>query len=102
MTILREKSETALPRLMLQKESFDLAYVDGSHVASNVLFDGVMAGRLLKVGGVLVFDDYKWPDAKEGNGPKEGIDAFILAHQASFQVLDSGYQVVLQKVAESA
>lgn len=39
---------------------YDIVYVDGWHSAFGALADGVMAWPLLKVGGVMVFDDYLW------------------------------------------
>src|SRR5262245_52509009 len=39
-------------------EHYDIAYIDGSHKASDVLEDAVLSFRLLKVGGVMIFDDY--------------------------------------------
>jgi hypothetical protein len=51
LTLLQERSEAALPRLLAQGAAgtFDLAYVDGSHLRADVLLDGVLAWRLLKV-----------------------------------------------------
>src|SRR3989339_675257 len=40
--------------------SFDFAYIDGSHLAADVLTDAVLTFPLLKKGGILVFDDYHW------------------------------------------
>ena len=54
----RARSEEVLPQL--EPESFDLIYLDGSHEAPNVLFDGMLSWGLLKPGGVLIFDDYLW------------------------------------------
>jgi predicted O-methyltransferase YrrM len=42
--------------------TFDLVYVDGSHQAPDVLSDAVMAFPLLRVGGLLIFDDYLWSE----------------------------------------
>lgn len=39
---------------------FDLIYIDGSHMRLDVLTDAVMAWQLLRVHGILVFDDYEW------------------------------------------
>ena len=46
--------------------TFDVAYVDGSHAARDVIGDGVMCWELLRRGGVVVFDDYRW-DAVMGD-----------------------------------
>ncbi|PZO55779.1 MAG: hypothetical protein DCF16_01505 [Alphaproteobacteria bacterium] len=61
---------------------YDIAYVDGSHQAPDVLIDSVLAFKLLRVGGIMVFDDYLWHMEAAGkqdlvNMPKLAIDAFI-------------------------
>lgn len=61
---------------------FDFVYIDGSHQAPDVLFDAVVGFKLLKVGGVMVFDDYVWSETNglprdPINCPKMAVDAFI-------------------------
>lgn len=65
-----------------ESESFDWIYIDGSHEAQDVLCDAAGAFRLLKRGGILVFDDYLWIDPLLKGGhvnqtPKPAIDAFV-------------------------
>ena len=43
----------------LGKDEFDFIFIDGSHEFSDVLSDAVLAFPLLKVGSVMVFDDYE-------------------------------------------
>ena len=61
---------------------FDFIYIDGSHQAPDVLSDAVLGFKLLKVGGVMAFDDYIWqetlPYGKDYlRCPKPAIDAFV-------------------------
>jgi predicted O-methyltransferase YrrM len=70
---------------------FDLIYIDGSHQAPDVLTDAVMSFQLLKVGGVMIFDDYLWSMDKPGfqdvlKMPKPAIDAFINIFQRKMSV----------------
>jgi len=82
---LKGKSDIILSKLLIEKKEnyFDFVYVDGSHQAPDVLFDAVMAFKLVRVGGVIAFDDYIWfernlPQGKDLNRcPKPAIDAFI-------------------------
>jgi predicted O-methyltransferase YrrM len=56
---------------------FDLIYVDASHYAVDVLTDAVLSFKLLKAGGILIFDDYLWAgDENVIYYPKIAIDAF--------------------------
>lgn len=58
---------------------FDFIYVDGAHDSRSVLEDGLMAFRLLKPGGVIVFDDYLWRiDNDVLHTPRLGIELFAL------------------------
>jgi predicted O-methyltransferase YrrM len=79
----------------------DFIYVDAAHDAMNVMRDAVLSFDLLKVGGVLVFDDYRWtvmPD--ELDRPAMAIDAFITCYSRQLEVLDTGWQVAVKKIGE--
>jgi predicted O-methyltransferase YrrM len=41
-------------------ETFDFIYIDGSHRREDVYSDSKYAYRLLKMGGIIAFDDYFW------------------------------------------
>ena len=73
-----------LSELILEDEpQFDLIYVDGSHTAVDVFADAALSFHLLKVGGVLIFDDYAAepkPDTDIYQYPRIAIDAFKHAH----------------------
>lgn len=109
-TVRKIKSDSlgALAGLIAQgaSESFDFAYIDGSHQAPDVLGDAVLAFRLLRVGGVLGFDDYLWhmePDGRQDllNMPKLAIDAFINTHYRKIKVIHDAplRQIYLAKIA---
>lgn len=85
---------------------FDFIYIDGSHQAPDVLADAVLGFRLLKVGGVIAFDDYTW---KEGlpygtdpvRCPKWAIDAFTNIYCRKVELMSSwNSQVFTRKTAE--
>lgn len=57
--LIEELSEIALPALLKEHEgTFDFIFIDGWHTFDHTLLDCFYATRLLKVGGVLVVDDY--------------------------------------------
>ena len=57
VTKIKATSREALRKLPF--ESYDLVYLDGSHMAADVLEDAVLSFPLLKPGGILIFDDYQ-------------------------------------------
>ncbi len=85
---------------------FDFVYVDGSHQAPDVLCDAVLGFRLLKPGGVMVFDDYLWHEDLEGGRdplrcPKPAIDAFVNLYFRKINVIPLPlYQLYVQKVSD--
>jgi predicted O-methyltransferase YrrM len=56
-----EESQAALPRLLAEERSFDLAFVDGNHRFDGVFVDLVYLGRLVRPGGIVLLDDYQLP-----------------------------------------
>jgi SAM-dependent methyltransferase len=80
--------------------AFDFVYIDGSHDSYDVLNDAVNAYRVLKVGGLLAFDDYNW---QTGHGaardPKTAIDAFAEIYGDRLELLTAGPQAWFRRVA---
>jgi predicted O-methyltransferase YrrM len=97
VTFLKAYSGVALRSFALDR--FDAIYIDGDHRAPEVLEDGVLAWRLLKSGGILLFDDYRW--APKGRSrcdrPKVAVDAFLAVYAERMEVVEKGYQVVVRK-----
>lgn len=79
---------------------FDLAYVDGSHQAKDVLTDIVQSWFCLKHGGIMVMDDYEWicDDNVPFLQPKIAIDSFLNCFADQFIYINIGYQVIIQKI----
>lgn len=77
---LKGRSVEQMARLIAANErDFDLIYVDGSHEAAHVFADAAMAFELLRVGGILVFDDYAVSEAPKTvyDHPRIAVDAFM-------------------------
>lgn len=83
-----------------KEKSADYIYIDGSHLAIDVLSDAVLSWSLLKDGGILIFDDYGWGahTTDEKQKPKLAIDAFLQAYTGHYQMLEGGWQVYLKKL----
>jgi predicted O-methyltransferase YrrM len=101
-------SDICLASLLSQgkRNYFDFVYIDGSHQAPDVLCDAVLGFRLLKIGGVMAFDDYLWaeslPQGKDPlRCPKPAIDAFVNLNFRKINVLSAPlYQLYIQKISD--
>jgi Methyltransferase domain len=60
----QQESSLALAELIAEGRRgwFDFVDVDGSHQAPDVLTDAVLAHQLVRVGGMIVFDDDLWSE----------------------------------------
>lgn len=77
---------------------FDIIYIDGNHEPEYVLEDAVLSFRKLKVGGIMIFDDYGW------GGPemtKKGIDGFLSGYHKKIKLLKLNHntQTFIQKIS---
>lgn len=89
---------TKLSHFVDCKDLFDFIYIDGSHIAKDVLTDACMAWPLLKQGGIMVFDDYMWgPPRDVLHRPKVAIDAFCNIFAETARIVHVGYQLVVRK-----
>jgi len=92
--INRGYSNNMVPQL--QDSFFDIIYIDGNHEPEYVLEDAVLSFRKLKVGGILIFDDYGWggPDLT-----KKGIDGFLSGYHKRITFLGEKItQVFVRKI----
>jgi predicted O-methyltransferase YrrM len=69
---IREYPGPSFQGLRQVEGPYDIVYIDGWHYAFGALADGVMSWPLLKVGGVMIFDDYLWVPPKYGPPPALG------------------------------
>lgn len=108
VTVIKHKKSAKLACAQLicdRKENyFDLVYIDGSHQAPDVLVDAVLTFQLLRIGGLMIFDDYLWslePKGQENplNMPKPAIDAFLNIFQRKMSILPNAplYQIYTVK-----
>lgn len=72
IVVNRGYSNNVIPTF--QDNFFDIIYIDGNHEPEYVLEDAVLSFRKLKIGGIMIFDDYGWggPDLTQ-----KGIDGFL-------------------------
>tara|TARA_B100002003_G_C14109627_1_gene533696 strand:+ start:553 stop:1326 length:774 start_codon:yes stop_codon:yes gene_type:complete len=83
-------------------EKFDLIYVDGAHHSDDLMVDAIKSFESLKVGGLIIFDDYLWKfydEAKEN--PAGALNAFLRMKRHQLKICNVGYQLVLRKTSSS-
>lgn len=80
------------------KESFDFIYIDADHTSVAVLMDAELSWPLLKVGGVMAFDDYTWGrDLPPSKTPRPGILLFTDHHKNNIDTLVINSQYWIRK-----
>ena len=93
-------SQNILPS-MNSIAKYDFIYIDASHKADDTFVDAYYAHKMLKRGGILIFDDYGWKDPKDmhiSNSPQLGIDVFTHIYDREYQVIYNGYQKAFIKL----
>lgn len=82
-----------------ERNKFDLIYVDGSHHCDDVIIDAIKSFEMLKVGGILIFDDYLWQYyANPFDNPAGAINSFLKLKNHSYKILRTYYQLILLKI----
>jgi len=96
---IKGSSEEVLRGLQIGR--FDFIYIDGSHIAKNVLVDAILGWGLLKPGDIIIFDDYNWGGFKSWvvphSTPKRAVNAFLDVFGPYVEVMHQDYQLALRK-----
>jgi len=114
--LLQDFSVNVLIRFIQEKLlKFDLIYVDGDHNACGLLQDLILSWKLLKVGGIMLIDDYEmeavdpwfykshkefsenYPQLKFTH-PRIAIDSFLTIYRGQYDKIIDNYQIGLRKV----
>jgi predicted O-methyltransferase YrrM len=94
--LIRETSDNAFKKLGNIKNLVDFCYIDGDHRTKAVLKDGINCLAACKVGGMILFDDYKWGKGDFDCG--KGIDIFLNENEDNLKILEKNQQVLVQKI----
>lgn len=103
--LIQGDSKEQLFYLIKQNKSYDLIYVDGSHLLVDVIVDLHLSWNLLKSNGIMIIDDYLFNlDKLEYNDKyitetiKYSVDKFLKEKQGQYKLLKMNYRVFLQKI----
>ncbi len=88
------------------KDKYDFIYIDGSHTAKDVLIDAVLSWELLKINGIMIFDDYAWYEhyresSRDEMTPRPAIDGFLASYKGAYNILHKEDQVHILKLKEN-
>lgn len=96
---VKGSSTSVLPEFGISGRRFDLAYIDGSHMAADVYRDAVLTWSLMDPGGIVIFDDYEWEMMEdERERPKLGIDTFLRTIEGRYRELHRSWQLAIEKI----
>ena len=74
---IKEDSVIGMRKLLKENKFFDFIYIDGSHNGEDVLSDAIEAFKILRVDGILFFDDFLQYDKFRTFQSYEGIEKFL-------------------------
>ena len=81
------------------KKNYDFIYVDGYHHSSQVFKDGINAFKFLKVGGLILFDDFLWFHYNNINyNPIHGVNKFYNNFKSQLKIIYLNHQICFQKL----
>lgn len=83
------------------RNQFDLIYIDGSHYVDDVICDAIKSFEQLKIGGILIFDDYIWGHYKNPiDNPAGAINSFLKLKAGSYELLSVGNEIIIKKTRD--
>ena len=74
---MKDDSVISMRKLLKQNVLFDFIYIDGSHNGEDILSDAIEAFKILKVNGLIFFDDFLQNDNNRILQSYEGIEKFL-------------------------
>ena len=102
--IHRGTSQVTLPILYGEGKFYDFIYIDASHQSDDTFVDAYYAHKMLRGGGIMIFDDFGWKDPENdhvNHSPAFGISVFVELYSDWYNLLFQGYQVGLYKKTQA-
>lgn len=106
VSLERDATEFLL-REAFHGNQYDFIYMDAAKDSALLIEHAGLAWKILKKGGVLIFDDYQWPGnnpSLEGNSPRHfsnppriAIDAFLTCKYLEHDLLHKAWQAIVRK-----
>ena len=91
--------------MIINGETFDLIYIDGSHIGFDCYIDLVLSFKNLKKGGIMIIDDVIFnkydtitQEKQVLNTPYYSVLHFYEKYKNKLKILDSSYRLFLEKI----
>lgn len=103
VTKLKGRAAVHMDSLYAARREFDVIYLDAGKVREGTLAQSALAWGMLKVGGILIWDDLTWKkdEVADKKRPEAAIRLFSSAFASAVAVLRSASsQMIVRKTAE--
>ena len=94
ITVQKGKSSDKLLELFKLNETFNFIYINASHRCLDVYLDAMIAWKLLKIGGIIAFDE----TIGIACSPYNAIEQFKKNYPEDFVIIAEDYRVYLKKI----
>lgn len=94
---INDYSGKILPKLLIDKKSFNIIYVDGSHTYNDVATDLLYSHKLLRKNGVIIVDDVGFPGINGYTDIKKACNEFLEKY-TNYHLLQKEYQWIFLKI----
>lgn len=92
--LIEQFSELALADLLRENIVIDVAFIDGMHTFDHALVDFFFINKMLRVGGVVIFDDAHWPSVGK-------LVRHVTTYPCYKQIDSSGEKSLARKIAST-
>lgn len=98
---LAAPSWSGLSDLIYERRQFDVIYIDAAHTTPDVLADSLLAWRMLRPGGLFIWDDFVLDVWEIGpNTVTDGISTFLKMYEGKYEWVHAGWQVAVRKTGD--